>query len=836
MKRKTSAGIAVFALCFAILFTGIPGGFAAGAPQRERKQFGVIADPHFFPEELTDIRNEQFWLDTHRDQELMGESQAVLIATLGTIAARKANGTFDMDYLLMPGDLSYNGEKPGHRALAAILKQFELDTGIDVFVINGNHDINHYGASSYSEIPGKKITSRDNPELLLTKPEDFRDIYADFGYDRADSVYTPQTGKAGMMSYSAPLPGGYRLIAIDSCKYSADATSDGLDEQEGAQALTPGLLDWVLSECRKAESRGETIVGMAHGNIVEHFYYQSVVTDVLLADDFENLSYQLADAGMHFVFTGHSHSSDTAASISAGNEIIYDIETCSLIGYPNRYAEAAFDNTSVSGFIDCALDNIDCDEQRLVDIRAVSDSYGVIERPFRENFTMPVLYGGDIEKGKRNDALQFAETLFIDSIPRLVKKSLPGDIRGLLKENGIDFRNEALLPMIGFDAAGGTVLSPAAAAAFLDALVTQIDDKFINDPERLKGLARTAAEKLLSYKLSSGDPETELGKVLMAGMEGYLTGNESPEECPGLIAAAAALRTQSGADALVGFLLDVVLNDVLFDGILASIALDDLKTLLPAEGYAKLRGFSGGNLTAGALLDKLLASAAEGMNKSVLFDISSGRDLVKALVYAAGYKYLNAGARLKMTSAVADVLTTMTTDTNPSVKGDYGTVLRYRGKEAVVPTAENFRLPNSTEANAGINEGETVVTWYTMPGIGSTDCEIIPQPPAGFSAEGYAEAAEKSFTAADFGFIRLSKTRSLLRHSLTLKGLEKDTAYRIKLGDSEKGLMSEAYTLTIAGGGDISLTQENEKRFDLSFISGILVFVRSVLTVLNMLR
>jgi len=48
--------------------------------------------------------------------------------------------------------------------------------------------------------------------------------------------------------------------------------------------------------------------------------------------------------------------------------------------------------------------------------------------------------------------------------------------------------------------------------------------------------------------------------------------------------------------------------------------------------------------------------------------------------------------------------------------------------------------------------------------------------------------------------------------------------------------MSEAYTLTLDDGGDISLTQENENRFDLSFISDILFFVRSVLTVLNLLR
>ena len=54
-----------------------------------------------------------------------------------------------LEYVLIAGDLTYNGEKNAHEALAARLAAFEAETGLQVYVINGNHDINNSSATQY---------------------------------------------------------------------------------------------------------------------------------------------------------------------------------------------------------------------------------------------------------------------------------------------------------------------------------------------------------------------------------------------------------------------------------------------------------------------------------------------------------------------------------------------------------------------------------------------------------------------------------------------------------------------------------------------------------------
>jgi hypothetical protein len=44
-----------------------------------------------------------------------------------------------------------------------------------------------------------------------------------------------------------------------------------------------------------------------------------------------------------------------------------------------------------------------------VDIRGVSDEYTVIERPFKENYGKPMLYGGDIAAGVEFDAAEIRD-------------------------------------------------------------------------------------------------------------------------------------------------------------------------------------------------------------------------------------------------------------------------------------------------------------------------------------------------------------------------------------------------------------------------------------------
>lgn len=813
-----------------LLFSTFSGAFAfSGKIETMQKYFGVAADPHFFPESLIDPDSADFQRQTHNNSKLMGESEAILKAMLETAAQRKTQGLYPMDYLLIPGDLTFNGEKPAHIKMAALLRDFETRTGIQVYVINGNHDVNNYGAQSFTAIPGRTVTAKTNPSLLLTKPDDFITIYAEFGYNEADSVYVPSSGKAGKLSYTVSLPGGYRLIAIDSCKYTADVTSDGEDDDESDAYMTPGLLDWVLTECRNAAARGETVIGMTHGNVVEHFEYQSVFAESFLQADFERISYELADAGMHFVFTGHNHMNDTASIISGNNEIIYDLQTCGLTTYPNIYREVSFDNTIGGGFVHCMPGNVACDAQSNVDISGISDIYGVIEKPFCENYSMPMLYGGSIEQGINHDGAVFINSLIVPRLPGIIKKALPKGIAGMLEDKGINFEKMIADFSPAITAALKTLsLSPAAFARFLDSIIAQVDNDYILNTARTTELAAAAVERLSSFELAAGNEKTELGKVLILVMCGMTAGDENPLNHPELFESVTALRTQAGADRLIEELLDIVINDMLFDDILPSISLNDLDSLLPAHIMLKLRAIAGDDLTAGGVLDKILDAAAKPMKGNEFFKIEIGRDVLKDLIYVAGYTYLNAESRLTISKAFADAVSSLSRDNNCK---DSGAALQYNGKSTIQPSAANFRLPANIKVAAGEKPGDVTISWETILGIQGCDIELSPLP-AGTATTSGLERIDIKIPAVDLGFMTFEKSRPLLSHSVNLSGLETGKIYLYTIGDTGKQLVSGNASFELDESGEIK--QNAMKGFD-KFFSDLRDFILKLFEVVKSL-
>ncbi|MEI6580185.1 MAG: metallophosphoesterase, partial [Eubacteriales bacterium] len=664
---KLLAVILTLTMLFGSLFT-LP--ISAKSNYDPPVKVGVMSDLHYFPESYTNINSVEYQHDAYCDSKLMGESSAILKATLETIAVRKAQGTYNMNFLLVSGDLTFDGEKAGHLEVAALFKAFEARTGIQIFVVNGNHDVNNYSATKYATANGKKITASENPGLLLTSPETFKTIYSDFGYAQANSIFVPSTGKAGMLSYSVSLPGGYRLIAIDSCKYSADVTGDGKDEKESSMSITPELLTWVLNETKQATKRGEAVIGMTHGSLVEHFDLESVVSKNSMIGDYERISYELADAGMHFVFTGHMHANDTSSIISGNNETIYDIETCGLSNIPNTYREASFSKGLVMGQVSCNLNNVDCDAECKVDVSGVSNKYGIIEKPFRENYASPMLYGGSIEKGIRNDGEGYFNSAFLFRLPPVIKETFPSGLAGFLKEKGINLGDEMTEASPTLKAALSDYnLTPQAFSQFLGAIVKQIDNKYILDTTHTLKLVSAAVARFAHFEIVEGNNATQFGKIALLGLEYNAVGDENPKSNPEIQLAIDALRTQKGADRFIDELIDMVISDLLFNDILPSISLNDLDSLLPAKVMTRLRAVAGNDLTVGGILDKILNSAAKKMNYIPFFNIDNGRDLVKALVYTIGYKYLNAGTRLKMSTAFADIIVSFTNDENPALLG-----------------------------------------------------------------------------------------------------------------------------------------------------------------------
>ncbi len=825
--KKLFAVLLVF--CFAL--GALPGQTFSIAAQKERELLiGVLSDTHYFPESYVNNKSEEFLRDTHCDAKLKGESSALLKAALETIAQRKEDGTFTMKYLLIPGDLTFNGEKLAHQEVAAQLKDFRERTGIEVLIINGNHDINNRKAATYATPDNRKVDANENPEMLYTTPELFRSIYEDFGFNQADSLFCPEGKKGGMMSYSVGLQCGYRLIAIDCCSYTSDITRSGKDEHESVMQITPELFEWIINETRKAEDRGEKVIGMAHGSIVEHFDLQKIISKNSTVFENERIAGRLADEGMHFVFTGHLHSNDVAKTISANGETIFDIETGALISYPNTYREVRFSNGDMPDEIVCRLDNVDCDDRTQVDISGVSDKYGVIPKPFRENFAMPALHGGSIEDGIRSNAYLYFKNAHAFRVSNAIKKALPNGITGLLEEKGIDLGALALTSTPALrEALKGYDLSPGAFAQFINAVISSIDNKYILNTDNTEDVINGVVERFADFEIVEGNPDTAFGKIALLAFEYNAAGNEDPEKNPEILESIAALRSQTGADRIIGELLDIILNQLLLEEILPSISLNELDLMLPEDTMTKLRRINGEDLSVGTVINTFLDSAVKKLNRYPLINVNSSSDLALAGIYTACLPILGSAGRLKVGNALADLVTSFTIDEKPEKLGDFNITLEYKSNVQIVPTTGNYRLPADIVASKGQNEGEVVIIWNTMPGVDNSDVIFeTPSPAINFIAA--TEDYDKPVPALDFGFFAIKKNIQLLNHSVTISGLEKGKEYRIKVGDDSRGYLSEPMILKIDNRGRVSL-KEADKRID--FFEWLVSVYNALISIFN---
>ncbi|MBN1132176.1 MAG: metallophosphoesterase [Bacteroidales bacterium] len=80
------------------------------------------------------------------------------------------------DILLIPGDLTKDGELMSHEVMANLLQDLE-NAGIKVYVIPGNNDIDNPDALSYVTEPPVPVENID--------ADDFAEIYGNFGYNEA---------------------------------------------------------------------------------------------------------------------------------------------------------------------------------------------------------------------------------------------------------------------------------------------------------------------------------------------------------------------------------------------------------------------------------------------------------------------------------------------------------------------------------------------------------------------------------------------------------------------------------------------------------------------------
>lgn len=275
-------------------------------------RFAVLSDPHVYDPTLG-TTGTAFETYLAGDRKMLVQSAEILSTVVSNLLS-----VSKLDVLIIPGDMTKDGELLCHRKAISLLKPLR-DAGIKVYVVPGNHDINNPDAKSYQ---GSTTTAVAN-----ITPEEFSNLYADYGYSAA--LYR----HANSLSYIVEPVEGVWLFAIDSCKY-ADNASLGTPVTSGA--LSDDLLGWIKTKLAEAKSQGKVSFGMLHHGVVAHFASQPAFFPEYLLDEYASVGQMLAEYGLQLVFTGHFHAQDGAVADynGDGSLLMYDIETGSTVTSP----------------------------------------------------------------------------------------------------------------------------------------------------------------------------------------------------------------------------------------------------------------------------------------------------------------------------------------------------------------------------------------------------------------------------------------------------------------------------------------------------------------------
>ncbi len=239
--------------------------------------FGVLSDPHItLPHTLRDYCFRSHFLEV---------GLAVLEQILAELVAQA------VQFLLIPGDLTQDGELENHQWLADRLAHLPFPS----YVIAGNHDL--------------RVPHTTGQQLGLA---DFAQMYRGQGYQNTNQPY-----------FSCEVAPNIRLIGLNTVWFAGETARVGLDAAQ-----------WVWLKDILTTYRHQEILVMVHYNVLEHIPDQASnpATKGYMLEGHQDLQDLLHRYGARWIFTGHSHMQDIAYKNG-----IYDITTGSLVSYPHPY-------------------------------------------------------------------------------------------------------------------------------------------------------------------------------------------------------------------------------------------------------------------------------------------------------------------------------------------------------------------------------------------------------------------------------------------------------------------------------------------------------------------
>ena len=279
-------------------------------------RFVIISDPHLLSPELV-VPGAAIDAADAAETKMMAHSDDIMRAITDSVIA------IQPAFVLITGDLTNNGERMSHERMVQHLDRM-AQHGIQPLVIPGNHDCNNPYAKRYDG---------DNtlPATTVTR-EEFVQLYSNYGYGEGF-----QRDPASL-SYCCEPVKGVVVIGIDSNMDELNkltSRGDSVDNYNNGGRIKPETLQWVIDVASKAHKKGKSIIAMMHHHLVPHFDQEDKLLGNYIIKDYDNITQQLIQAGVHVVFTGHLHVTDAATYHNGEySDSIVDVGTGSASCYP----------------------------------------------------------------------------------------------------------------------------------------------------------------------------------------------------------------------------------------------------------------------------------------------------------------------------------------------------------------------------------------------------------------------------------------------------------------------------------------------------------------------
>lgn len=278
---------------------------------------------------LTDIHHYSKKIGTHgKAYEHANAKSQIMLAESGEIldsAFEQISTSGESDILLVSGDITSNGDFDSHKEIIEKFRSLK-NRGIKVYIITATHDFRKGGETHAYNGEERYPIPAATRDLLY-------DMYKEFGPDEAISVHRES------MSYIVQLCDGYRLFALNDDS-----------NQNGKSGFSDECFAWITEQAKRAREENQFIIAMTHHPLIAPSPIYELIGKGDMLGDYKQRIEQLADIGIQFIFTGHTHIPNVSLYQSKRGNVIYDICTGSAIGYPGsiRVADIRPDENKVN--------------------------------------------------------------------------------------------------------------------------------------------------------------------------------------------------------------------------------------------------------------------------------------------------------------------------------------------------------------------------------------------------------------------------------------------------------------------------------------------------------